>query len=260
MVIIFFIILTFIFIYHRSILWNPNRASFLPRNKTIKIGHRGAPSLVKENTIDSFIKAFEGGLKGIELDVQLSKDNKLVVFHDWELETISGQKNINETFYSELQNIPNENQLNLPLLHEVFEILPEKCFVNIEIKSKHFSPTGIEDNIIQLINKYDLYDYVIISSFNPIILYRIKKYRSNILTAFLWSHKNSALLFNTPLWVWVCFPDGMHININYKEHRIVKWAKEKNMTILAYTVNNLSDYEWAKAIKLDGVFTDNPKL
>jgi len=260
MVFIFFFVLTFLFIYHRSILWTPDRANYLPINKTIKIGHRGAPNLAKENTIDSFIKAFENGLEGVELDVQLSKDKKLIVFHDWTIETISGRQAINELFYSELQNISNRNNTNIPLLHEVFEILPEKCFVNIEIKSKHFYSTGIEESIIQLIHKYDLHNYVMISSFNPIILYRIKKYRSNILTAFLWSMKNNALLFNTPLWVWFCCPDGIHININYKEHRIVAWAKKKNMTILAYTVNNLSDYEWAKSIKLDGVFTDNPKL
>ena len=45
----------------------------------------------------------------------------------------------------------NWNNINIPLLHEVFEILPKKCFVNIEIKSKHFYSTGIEKNNFSIV-------------------------------------------------------------------------------------------------------------
>ena len=47
------------------------------------IGHRGAPNLSIENTIDSFNKAFENGVDGIELDIQLTRDKKIAVFHDF---------------------------------------------------------------------------------------------------------------------------------------------------------------------------------
>ena len=79
------------------------RAHFYPREETIKIGHRGAPTLARENTLESFEIAFQTGLKGIELDVQFSKDDKLVVFHDWFIKNLKGKyENINATDFNSI--------------------------------------------------------------------------------------------------------------------------------------------------------------
>ena len=52
-------------------------------NKKILIfGHRGAPAYAQENSIDSFEKALEQKVDGIELDVQITKDNKVAIYHD----------------------------------------------------------------------------------------------------------------------------------------------------------------------------------
>lgn len=48
-------------------------------------GHRGARGLLAENTLASLIKPFEFGMDGIEFDVQLSRDDKLVIYHDLRL-------------------------------------------------------------------------------------------------------------------------------------------------------------------------------
>ena len=82
--ILLFIFLLFVLIFYTyKAKWNPVTPVFYALEEIILIGHRGAPSLAPENTTESFIKAFEVGIKGVELDVQLSKDEKLVVFHDW---------------------------------------------------------------------------------------------------------------------------------------------------------------------------------
>jgi len=51
------------------------------------LGHRGARGLLAENTLPSLAKPFEYGADGIELDIQLSKDNKLVIYHDLRLKS-----------------------------------------------------------------------------------------------------------------------------------------------------------------------------
>ena len=56
-----------------------------PEKKVYIIGHRGAAGLAPENTIVSFSKAFEIGVDAIELDVHLSADNVLIVYHDFTL-------------------------------------------------------------------------------------------------------------------------------------------------------------------------------
>ena len=88
-----------LFYFYRD--WQPKRFPFFSMGKFIKIGHRGAPFLAHENTLNSFIKAVEAGIDGIEMDVQYSADKQLIVYHDWTLETFTGiEKQIEKTSYS----------------------------------------------------------------------------------------------------------------------------------------------------------------
>ena len=109
-------------------------------------GHRGARGLLPENTIPSFIKALEYGVKTIELDVVVSRDNKLVVSHEpWFSSVISldpkgnpipaekqKEHNIYNMNYSEIKkydvgslgnkDFPEQQKMKTykPLLSEVF--------------------------------------------------------------------------------------------------------------------------------------------
>ena len=57
------------------------------------IGHRGAKGIAPENSLSGFKKAIELGIDGVELDVHLTKDGKLVVIHDVDLKRLTGLKN-----------------------------------------------------------------------------------------------------------------------------------------------------------------------
>jgi len=246
---------------NKILQWNPKRATFYPHGKIIVIGHRGAPYLAQENTIESFKLAFEAGLDGVELDVQITRDDKLIIFHDWEIIDKNGKLNkISSLFYSEILLISKENNFYIPQLYEIFDILPKKHFINIEIKSLKIFDTGIESQILELLQYYDISDKIVISSFNPWSLRRLKRMNSQILIALLWTNNNSPLLINTPLWSWICKPDGFHIDIDCLDVKIIHWVKSKKMTILSYTINNKGDFLLAKKMNLDGVFTDNPYL
>ena len=62
--------------------------------------------LAHENTLASFTKAIETGMKGIELDLQYSADKQLVVYHDRNLDTLTETaKKIEKTLYSEIEKI-----------------------------------------------------------------------------------------------------------------------------------------------------------
>ena len=247
--------------YYKNINWTPSRAKFYPIGEIVKIGHRGAPISSIENTIESFVQAFHAGLKGAELDVQLSKDGKLVVYHDWSIKNKNGLKSsISALTYSEIIEIFCKDNYHIPLLNDVLNILPNDRFFNIEIKSLSLFNTGIEGKIIELISQKNLNENISISSFNPFVLRRIKKLSSYIHTAFLWTGDESQFLFNSPLWIWICQPDSFHIDINYLDKQLILWAKKKGLTVLTFTVNNLQDFSFAKKMGVDGFFTDDPFL
>jgi len=96
----------------------------------LKIGHRGAKGHAPENTIESFLKAFELGADGIELDVHLSADEEAIVIHDDTVDrTIKNAAGFVKDF-----TVAEFQKVGVPTLVEGFHILPEGAFLNIEIK------------------------------------------------------------------------------------------------------------------------------
>ena len=148
------------------------------------IGHRGAPSIAEENTIASFQAAFTNNVNGIELDVQLSKDNQLVVFHDLHTYQLNGKHQLicNYTL-NELQMM----KADIPTLEEVLNIVPLNMELHIEIKSEKLNNKIIVNKVYQLINQYKLNDQVILSSFNPFVLSSIKKNCASARIGLLWT-------------------------------------------------------------------------
>ena len=261
MILLLILLLFIIIFYTYQAKWNPVRPDFYPIEEIVIIGHRGAPAMVLENTIESFTKAFESGIKGIELDVQLSKDGELVVFHDWCLGHITGSTNqIENMYYSDIQNYSHQNTFHIPLLGEVLEICPRDRFINIEIKSRNFLNTQLVKKVVQIVQQYSLEKSVVISSFNPFVLQFTKKLLPDLLTAYLWSSKDTSFLINSPMWIWMCQPDVFHIDINDINKNIISWIHKKKLAILTFTVNNSTDFSKAKELKLDGIFTDDPCL
>ena len=111
-----------------------------------------------------------------------------------------------------------------------------------------------------MIRKHKIEKYVVISSFNPFVLRSVKKMVPDFPTAYLWSSEDAPFLFNSPLWIWICQPDGFHIDINNADKKNISWARENNLVVLAFTINNASDLSKAQALGLDGIFTDDPHL
>ena len=67
------------------------------------IGHRGVVNIAPENSLSGFKKAIEIGVDGIELDVHMTKDKKLVVVHDGNFKRINGTKDSIRNFtYKEI--------------------------------------------------------------------------------------------------------------------------------------------------------------
>lgn len=143
----------------------------IPNNK---IAHRGMFDNIKipENSIASFKKALKYNYS-IELDVQLTKDNILVVFHDNNLKRMTGlNKLITDTNYEELKKLKLLNtKESIPTLDEVLNLINNKVLLDIEVKDTK----KIKE--ITNILKYKLKNYnnYVLKSFNPRIVRNLKK-------------------------------------------------------------------------------------
>lgn len=112
-------------------------------NKQLIIAHRGESFLAPENTLAAINLAWELGADAIEVDIRLSKDKQIVVFHDANTKRISGEyKKIKNTYLEKLKKLDvgkhkGEKYIGekIPTLSEVLKTVPDGKRILIEIKS-----------------------------------------------------------------------------------------------------------------------------
>ena len=149
--------------------------------RPLNIGHRGARDLAPENTVAGLLAGISAGADGVEFDVQCTKDGHLVLFHDDTLTRITGVRGLLvKCTLAQLRELnaggyfgPQYAGELIPTLDEAIERLPAGCFLNIEAKRKKLLSDGLERGIAEAVRRHNLYDRVIVSSFNPVALWRI---------------------------------------------------------------------------------------
>jgi len=250
-------------IYRMTLGWKPKLPDMFNKNDYFYYGHRGLPSLAPENTLLSFQIAIDHKMDGIEVDVHRTKDGVIIIYHDPNLEDITGDDTpISELTYEFIGSIDVKRACgdipfqHIPRLIEVLDIIPMGMGINIEIKFKQFGLSGLESEIVKIVRDRDLINQVVISSFNPFVIWKIKYLNKKISTAFLWQN----IPFTSQYWVYLCRPDAFHVDINIVDSELVNWVRKRNLPIYAYTVNSESQIQKVKKLGLDGIFTDHPKL
>ena len=152
--------------------------------KQIKYAHRGLHDATKaENSISAFAAAKENGF-GIELDVRLSKDGELVVFHDDNLTRVAGiDGKVIDFTAEELSKMSLSGTSDgVPTLREVLDLIDGAVPLIIEIKMNG-DEKGISEKLMEVIEGYKG-DYVV-ESFNPIALKIVRRMRPDILRGIL---------------------------------------------------------------------------
>lgn len=208
--------------------------------KTKPIAHRGLfdNNGIAENSIVAFQKAVENGF-AIELDVQMTKDGVLVVFHDDDLERMTGLKgDIREKTFREIRDLKLlDTDSKIPTFSEMLKAVDGKTPLLIEIKT-HKKIGSVEKKALEEIASYNG-EYVF-ESFNPLIVRWFKRHAKSEICGQLadrFDHK----VFKMPRWqLW--FLSNL---------KFCKWNGAK---FIAYNVENVRDNKaiekWRKKVPL----------
>ncbi|MDX8360500.1 MULTISPECIES: glycerophosphodiester phosphodiesterase [Bacillaceae] len=230
---------------------------------TLVYAHRGASKLAPENTMTAFLTAEELGADGIELDVQLSKDNIPVIIHDETLNrTTNGVGYVKDYTAKELEELdagswftPLHMGEKIPTLdHFLSWFSTTKMLLNLELKNSLIEYKGIEQIVCDMLKAYKVDDRTVISSFNHHSIKNVMKIDPQLDTAFLVSSRlqkawESAKNAGTK---------SIHVKHNLLSKQFVDECRKENMTLRTYTVNRPLSirlyYKW----KVDGIITDVP--
>ncbi len=155
-----------------------SRDSDTKRSRIDIIAHRGASGVAPENTMPAFDSAIADGADYIELDVHLTKDNKVVVMHDRTVNrTTNGSGKISNLDSDYIETLdagswfgePFANT-RVPLLEDVIKRVGRRAKLLIEIKKSGESNTGIEKKVAELIYQYEAENWCTVQSFNDDVL------------------------------------------------------------------------------------------
>ena len=147
-------------------------------SRSLLLGHRGSPRVKRENTIPSFQAALAAGLDGVELDVQRTLDGVLVLHHDDHLPDgrVIAALRAAEVAAAELPPHPDgSGAASVPTLDEALEwATAAGAYVNVEIKTPGRRSDGREAETARALRRHRARDRVIVSSFDPLVLARVR--------------------------------------------------------------------------------------
>jgi glycerophosphoryl diester phosphodiesterase len=229
------------------------------------IGHRGACAYAPENTMASFTKSIQLGVKWVEFDVMLAACGEVVVFHDDTLErTTNGHGELHRFPYSYLRSLdagawfnPIFSEEKIPTLRQVIDFLNQfNISANVEIKAY----PGQEERLVKRVLHEMRADLMranhrfLFSSFSPEALELLRFYGADLQLGVLlhewedgWQKRCRQLNCQT-------------ININHEimTPDAAKEVRAMAKPILCYTVNDLARAMELHKMGVDAVFSDIP--
>lgn len=232
----------------------------------IVFAHRGYSGKYPENTVLAFEEALKVGANGIELDVHKTKDGKLATIHDESIDrTFLGKGLVKDYDLRDLKKLDNRDEKFRDNIDSIIGTLEEVILLvsfkdnftlNIELKTDVIHYDGIEEDVLEMLDSYDMIESTIISSFNHESLKICKKINKNIRTAALYNEPiEDVVNYAKDLGVYAIHPDYKLV-----DETLIKKCHENNILINAYTVNEKDTISELINMGIDGIITDYPEL
>jgi glycerophosphoryl diester phosphodiesterase len=203
--------------------------------------HRGLHRVgVPENSLAAAAEAMAAGL-GIECDVQQSRDGEAVVFHDWELDRLTGERGaVGARSASELAALGLSNSEPIPALRELLALVSGRVPLLIEVKSKRERrPAPLCLAVRRALEGYT--GQVAVMSFDPRISRWFAVHAPHIVRGLVVTEENErglAGLLRRHAWLWHARPDFLAYDVRDLPSRFASAQRARGLPLLTWTVRN----------------------
>ncbi len=228
--------------------------------KTMIAAHRGYSSEAPENTIPAFEAAIDHFADYVELDVQETKDGVVIVMHDSDFRRVAGvNKRVWKVDYDEVKTYDVGGWFSeeyagttIPTLEEVMIMSKGKLKLNIEIKLKGHEQ-NLEKSVVELIEKYEMEDECVVTSFQSKALKNVKSFNENIKTGYI-------LNVAYGNFSGVKFADALSVNYSFASQALINNAHSTGKEVYVWTVNTADAVNEMIQRGADMIITDDPVL
>lgn len=238
-------------------------------DRGLNIAHRGASAVAPPNTLAAFRMAAQLGADGIECDVHLSADGIPVVIHDFTVDaTTDGSGRVRDMTVAELKRLdagvsfsPAFAGERIPTLEEVLEAVGDRLLLNIELKTTALTDYGLERAVVSLIERYGPAQEgrVLLSSFNPFSLRRVKRLAPHIPVGLLYAPDLPLPLRHT--WLAPLVPhEARHPQHGMVDASYMSWARKRGYWVHTWTVDEIAEMRRLLALGVEAIITNVPDV
>ena len=234
------------------------------------IAHRGASAYYPENTHASFEGAIAMAADMVELDVQLTSDGEVVVFHDEKISRCTnGRGRVADYSYAELKKLDAGSWFDkqfkgekIPALFDVLNACHDRIAVNIEIKTEAVTDEisgGIEEKCLHMVDQTGMRGHVIFSSFDPRAIQHLKQIDRQAPAAVLYEKQYYGSQWPSAI-IASLGADAFNCS---KRELSQKWLVDLNhhgIPVNVYTVCDEMNMQRLLSLGVSGIFTNNPDV
>ena len=223
------------------------------------IAHRGASAVAPESTAAAIREAVRAGADMVELDVQMTRDGRLVVFHDDRLErTTTGKGRVGTARYAELRLLdagrwfhPRFAGQRVLLVSQALRLIPRRMRVNLELKRTRHRQ-ALLSRLRRLMRRAGMGPRVLVSSFDPALLAPLA--RTRLPRALICRRRpepslRAAIRLGCKSW---------HPFHALATPRRVALAHRAGLRVQAWTVEEAALARRLRRAGVDGLFTNDP--
>ncbi len=233
------------------------------------IAHRGANKQAPQNTIAAFKRAKELLCDGFENDVHLTKDGRIVVCHNYDIDATSNGKGlIREMTFEELRTYDFGSYVSdrfkderIPELCEFLELCQGLKIIDIEIKPPLDGDLRIVEKTLSEVDRFGLLDQLLISSFSDDVLSEVKRLKPSVPTGLLYDPASAIIdkVFDDPFgFAESLHCDALHPVFFYIDEDYIDEAHKRGMTVNVWTCNTSTIVNGLLDLGCDGLITDVP--
>ncbi|MDF2066780.1 glycerophosphodiester phosphodiesterase family protein [Bacillus sp. Cr_A10] len=237
------------------------------RKQVENVAHRGATGYAPENTIAAFDLAVDMKADYIEIDVQRSKDGKLVLIHDTTVDrTTDGTGKVGDLTFEQLRSLDAGSWKGeqfvgepIPTFEEILDLYHGKIGILIELKAPELYP-GIEEQVAEVLKERNLdkpqNEKIIIQSFNFESVKRVDQLLPQVPVGVLTSNRADTTL--EALQEFSTYADWFNPSYGIVTEELVNQVHSQGMQIGSWTVRSQEAADFLLEMGVDAIISDYP--
>jgi glycerophosphoryl diester phosphodiesterase len=236
-------------------------------DRPLVYAHRGARAHRPENTLEAFERAARDGADGLELDVRLTRDERVLVLHDRDFARVSGGDDgrfADAVDAREATSIALAGDVRAPLLDDVLDWLdrsaPSHLRLNVELKHDEPRHTTLALHVVALLRAFGrVRERTLVSSFHPSLLARTRAFDAALPCALLFHQGQRFATTSMPTWIRRSVgAEALHPERTLCSRATIDRWRSQGAIVNVWTVNDVGEARDLAALGVDGLIGDDP--